>query len=130
MEFAEYLRFVLALGFVLSLIGLLAWIAKKMGWADDTITVRGKTKRLKVVESLTLDQRRKLVIVRRDGVEHLLVLGASNETVIEADIDPNTIPLDEISSPEARDSQLFSGLKQRIEVGMNAPLPKVSGGER
>ena len=42
-----------------------------------------KTRRLGVVETLPLDARRRLVLVRRDGVEHLILLGAAGEAVIE-----------------------------------------------
>ena len=33
-----------------------------------------------------LDTRRRLVLVRRDDVEHLILLGAASETVIERNI--------------------------------------------
>lgn len=44
------------------------------------------SKRLKVVEFLPLDARRRLVIVKRDDKEHLLLLGPQGETVVEAGI--------------------------------------------
>ncbi|HBM13514.1 MAG TPA: flagellar biosynthesis protein FliO, partial [Rhodospirillaceae bacterium] len=40
-----------------------------------------------IVDSLTLDPRRRLVLVRRDGVEHLLLLGAQSDLAIETGID-------------------------------------------
>ena len=43
-------------------------------------------RRLSVVEVLMLDTRRRLVLVRRDDVEHLILLGATTETVIERGI--------------------------------------------
>lgn len=40
-------------------------------------------KRLSVTESLTLDTRRRLVIVRHDGREHLLLLGPTGDLVVD-----------------------------------------------
>lgn len=91
MDFADYLRFLGALVFVLALIALVAWAVRRYGLAGGlggglAGVARGRTKRLAVVASLPLDPRRRLVLVRRDEVEHLLVLGASGETVVERNI--------------------------------------------
>lgn len=87
MEPETYLRFVLALVFVLALIGLLAWLARRMGFG---IPVQGfrqqKSRRLGMVEVMALDGRRRLVLLRRDGVEHLVILGPAGETVVETGI--------------------------------------------
>jgi flagellar protein FliO/FliZ len=45
-----------------------------------------ENKRLEIVESLTIDVRRRLVIVRCDGNEHLLLLGATQDVVVAADL--------------------------------------------
>lgn len=42
--------------------------------------------RLAVVETRMLDARRKLVLVRRDEVEHLLLIGQETQIVVESDI--------------------------------------------
>ena len=46
----------------------------------------GEPRRLSVVEARTLDARRQLVLIRRDGVEHLLLLSPNAETVVETGI--------------------------------------------
>ena len=46
----------------------------------------GQKRRLKIVEYLPLDARRRLVLVRRDQKEFLLVLGPQGETVVESNI--------------------------------------------
>ncbi|NBC32883.1 MAG: hypothetical protein GVY13_09440 [Alphaproteobacteria bacterium] len=91
MEFENYLRFVFALLFVLALIALAAWAARRFGLAGAMPVVRGRQKRLAVVESLALDAKRRLVLVRRDGVEHLLLLGAQSDVVVERQV-PATGP--------------------------------------
>ena len=47
-----------------------------------------KEKRLSVQEMCAVDAKRRLVIVKRDGVEHLLLLGVNSELLIESDIRP------------------------------------------
>jgi len=45
-------------------------------------------RRLKIVESLMISPRQRLVLVRRDGVEHLVMLSPDGASVIEASITP------------------------------------------
>jgi flagellar protein FliO/FliZ len=84
---SQFLRLIAALGFVLALMGGLALILKKLGVAGTPVT-QGNKRRLKVVESIPLDARRRLVLIQRDGKQHLVILGANSETVVETDIEP------------------------------------------
>lgn len=87
MEFWGYLKFLLALVFVLGLIGLLATLARRMGVGFPAAALkRIKSRRLSVVEVTSIDGRRRLVLVRRDDTEHLILLGPSSELVIERGI--------------------------------------------
>lgn len=43
-------------------------------------------KRLSVIEQTSVDSRRKLILVRRDGVEHLIMTGGPVDVVIETGI--------------------------------------------
>ncbi len=87
MEFGGYLRFLLALVFVLGLIGLLAMAARRMGFGFPVGAIKGaRTRRLSVVEATSLDGRRRLVLVRRDNIEHLILMGPSSELLIESGI--------------------------------------------
>src|SRR5579884_3518369 len=47
---------------------------------------RGRQMRLGIVDAFDLDRQRQLVIVRRDNVEHLLMIGGPNDLVIEPQI--------------------------------------------
>lgn len=85
MEISDYLRFVLALVFVLALIGVLTMVARRFGLGN-IATVTGKQRRLSLVEAMALDGKRRVVLIRRDDVEHLVVLGPNSETVIETGI--------------------------------------------
>ncbi len=42
--------------------------------------------RLELMDSLPIDNRRRLVLVRRDGVEHLILVGGVTDVVVEASI--------------------------------------------
>lgn len=87
MEFEGYIRFLLALVFVIGLIGLLAAVARRMGLGFPATAMKGgKDRRLSVVEAAPLDGRRRLVLIRRDDVEHLVMVGPSSELVIETGI--------------------------------------------
>jgi flagellar protein FliO/FliZ len=88
-----YWRFVLALVLVLALIFAVAWIAKRLGLGGRMATARGK-RRLSIEEVLSLDAKRRLVLVKRDGIEHLVLLGIGSDVVIETGIaaPPDTPP--------------------------------------
>lgn len=85
MDYAAYSQFVVALVFVLALIGGLGAVARRLGFGGRT--VKGSSgPRLTIVEIRPLDARRKLVLLRRDHVEHLIIVGSTGETVIETGI--------------------------------------------
>lgn len=85
MDYVVYGQFVLALVFVLALIGIIAVIARRAGLGP-RMAPRGARKRLALVEAMPLDAKRRLVLIRRDDTEHLLLLGAAGDCVIEAGI--------------------------------------------
>ncbi len=109
MEIFEFLRFASALVFVLALIGSLGWMVRHFKLAERFASFGPATRRLKVIESLPLDPRRRLLIVRRDDTEHLLVTGPSGEIVVETHIIPpaenNTAPVAIESMREDTDSR-------------------------
>lgn len=88
MGFLDYFRFVAALAFVLGLIGILYVLARQYGSQRFGLRVGrlGAGGRLAVVEIRPIDARRRLVLVRRDDVEHLLLIGADSDVVVEAGI--------------------------------------------
>ncbi len=86
MDFADYLRFFFALLFVLGLVGALALTARKMGYGIRPSIGGGKKKRLSLIEVISIDGKRRLVLVRRDDVEHLILLSPTSEIVDESAI--------------------------------------------
>lgn len=89
MDVTGYAKFILALIFVLGLIGLLAAVARRFGIGLPSAQVaRGGRKRLGIVEVAPLDTKRRLVLIKRDDTEHLIILGHDGETVVETGITP------------------------------------------
>ncbi len=86
LEFDTYLRFLMSLGAVLALIGAGAWAIKRFALERGLPVGRRDARRLQVVETLSLDARRKLVLLRRDGIEHLVLFGPSQELLVESGI--------------------------------------------
>jgi len=88
MEISEILRFVSALLFVVGLIAVCAWGARRLG----LMQIAGKTSldnRLAVVETLSIDAKRKLLIIRHDDREHLVMLG-EQDLILEAGLPART----------------------------------------
>lgn len=80
----DYLQFLLALLFVLGLIALLAVLLKKLG--PQRYMPRTNQRRLAVMEVLPVDARRRLVLLRRDDRDHLVLIGPNEDVVIETGI--------------------------------------------
>jgi flagellar protein FliO/FliZ len=86
MAYENYVQALVALVAVLALIALVAWGARRMGLAG----VRGgggrRDRRLSVSEVLAVDNRRRLLLVKRDAVEHLILIGGTGDIVVERSI--------------------------------------------
>ena len=107
MQAVDYLRFFLALVFILGLIGVLATLARRAGLGFPATAIKpGGKRRLSVVEVTAVDGRRRMVLVRRDEVEHLLLISPTSETVIERGITTkNDKHIAGVPSDDAKDKQ-------------------------
>jgi flagellar protein FliO/FliZ len=88
LDLSLYLRFILALAAVLAMIGAAAYLVRRFGLFGAGPGRRGGDRRLSVSAAQPLDNRRRLMLVRRDGVEHLLLVGGPNDLVVETGIQP------------------------------------------
>ena len=75
MDLLSLLRAILGLGVTLGLVGLAAYAARRWGPAGLLQATTPAERRLQVLESLVLDPQRRLVLVRVDAEEKLLLLG-------------------------------------------------------
>ena len=80
-------RMLAALGCVLALMGGLALVLKRLGLSGPVVNNQGK-RRLKIIESLPLDARRRLILIQCDDEQHLVLIGPSGEVVIKTGIKP------------------------------------------
>jgi flagellar protein FliO/FliZ len=78
-DFARYLG---ALMLVLALVGFAALAARRFGLPG--VMSGSTTRRLAVVETLMLDTRHKVFILRRDDQEHLVLVGPEGSSVVES----------------------------------------------
>lgn len=99
MDILDWLRGLFALIATVSLIGLAAYAARRFGMLQPGGPGAGH-KRMKVVESLMLDPRRRLVLVRLDGRDHMLLLSPAGDRAI-TDVEARD-PLPEAPPLEAR----------------------------
>jgi flagellar protein FliO/FliZ len=80
-------RFFLAFLIVLGLIGVTAWVVRRFGAGRlGSGAARGRQPRLAVIDYASVDGRRRLILVRRDNVEHLLMIGGPSDIVVEPNI--------------------------------------------
>ena len=67
----------------------------------------GRKRRLSSVESVALDGRHRAVLVRRDDVEHLVLVGQNTSQIIERGI-PSSLPESGAEPVPPHDARAFS----------------------
>jgi flagellar protein FliO/FliZ len=93
----EILRILFGLIAVIGMIGVAALAARKLGLASASGGLV-RRRRLALVETLALDARRRVAIIKCDGAEHLIILGATSETVIDRNLE-GALDVDEEAMP-------------------------------
>jgi hypothetical protein len=88
-ELPTAVRFVIAFGVVLSLIaltfvGLRRFAGRRLPLSNGA--GRARQPRLGVLDAFAIDARRRLVLIRRDNVEHLIMIGGPNDVLVESEI--------------------------------------------
>lgn len=94
-ETISWLRLLIAFGVVATLLAGLGFVLKiisRRGFSFAGLARPTEKRRMELVESIQLDMRRRLVIVRCDEQEHLLLLGAERDIVVKANLSPLTNP--------------------------------------
>jgi hypothetical protein len=81
------IKFFVAFVVVLGLMALSFWLFRRLsGQRLGGGATRGRQPRLAVIDAAVVDARRRLVLVRRDNVEHLVMIGGPSDVVIEQNI--------------------------------------------
>jgi hypothetical protein len=80
-------RFLIAFVIVLALIGATAFLVRRFGSERlGGSSARGRQPRLAGIDAAPVDGRRRLILIRRDNVEHLLMIGGPTDLLVEANI--------------------------------------------
>jgi flagellar protein FliO/FliZ len=113
---------------VLALIGVTAWVVRRFAARGAGASVgRGRMPRLAVIDAAAVDSRRRLVLVRRDNVEHLLMIGGPSDIVVEPNI-LRTAPIGrEAAMPRgpATDTSWMENEPSELPAPMPEPPPRM-----
>lgn len=127
MNIESYLYAVLALIFVLALLGLFYLVMRRLGIGGALPRTRGE-RRLRLVEVLPVDAKRRLVLLRRDGREHLVLLGPETDLLIESQeggwsVNGETAPKPTNLAPTSFDPSSFDRALDRATQAPAAAAP-------
>ncbi len=116
---ADLSFYIAAFVFVIALIVLGAWLWRSMlengmSLPGNSLFKGAKERRIGAVETASIDSRRKLVLVRRDNVEHLIMTGGPVDVVIETGISPHTYNPAPLSSSEPDGSYDHTPLEEKL----------------
>nr|WP_210273046.1 flagellar biosynthetic protein FliO [Rhizobium sp. WYCCWR 11128] len=75
-------------GLALLLLILVLWVIRSRAPSPFVRGGRNRQPRLQVLDAAAVDARRRLVLVRRDDVEHLIMIGGPSDIIIESRILP------------------------------------------
>ncbi|MBW9115058.1 flagellar biosynthetic protein FliO [Rhizobium cauense] len=98
-------RFLIAAGGValaLLLLVVVLWIMRSRAPSPFVRGGRNRQPRLQVLDAAAVDARRRLVLVRRDDIEHLIMIGGPTDIVIESRIGEaagKALPLEAVDQP-------------------------------
>lgn len=99
MDVLDFFRYFAALLLVLGLLGAAGLATRKFGVPGFAKPV--SQRRLHIVETLILSPRQRLAIIRRDDVEHLVLIGQNGASVIEGGITPPLTPQPQSPQPQS-----------------------------
>ncbi|MCB1485994.1 MAG: flagellar biosynthetic protein FliO [Bauldia sp.] len=83
---AVVVQYIVTFLIILALVGGALWLGRRYAGGRVNVAGRGRLPRLAVIDALSVDKRRRLVLVRRDNVEHLLLIGGPSDIVVEPSI--------------------------------------------
>src|SRR5215207_9973908 len=87
-ELSLPVKAIVAFVVVLALLGIVTWVFRR--FAGDRLGAPsargGRQPRLAVIDAAAVDNKRRLVLIRRDNVEHLIMIGGPTDVVVEQNI--------------------------------------------
>jgi len=80
---ALLMQFLITAVVILGLVALIYWLVRRYSAAGLGRIGRGRVPRLAIIDAMSVDGRRRLVLVRRDSIEHLILIGGPSDLVVE-----------------------------------------------
>ena len=133
MDILSMLRTLGALGLVLGMLAGALWAVKRYDIKLPGRISTGSRKRVEVVERLALDAKRSVALIRRDGREHLVLIGPDGSTTLETGIiappreaapEPVKVAMPELPAFAANFAKLIKLPKAEEETVVEAPAPE------
>ncbi|MHA7777724.1 flagellar biosynthetic protein FliO [Roseibium sp. M-1] len=116
---------ILALAVVLLLFGLFIFILKRLMGANAPQN-RNRQPRIAVMDSAQVDARRRLVLIRRDNIEHLILIGGPSDVVVEQHIIRNAPLTQQTMTPTRSGAQAVPPMPGHAPVkAATAPGPEI-----
>src|SRR4030081_3127834 len=118
----QTLTFLFAFIAVLAMIGVAAWLVRR--FATNRLganTNRGRQPRLAVIDAAAVDGRRRLILIRRDNVEHLLMIGGPTGGGGEANIVRAAAPRE--AAPARPSAASADALPRAVPLGEGTMWP-------
>jgi flagellar biogenesis protein FliO len=116
------IKLVFGLVVVIGLLAAFFWGLRRFGGDRlGNAAARGRQPRLAVIDAATVDGRRRLVLIRRDNVEHLLIIGGPTDVVVEQNIVRATPA--QRDAPPARAPAATDTLPRAVPLGEGTMWP-------
>ncbi len=101
MDILSMLRTLGALGVVLGMLAGALWFVRRYDVKLPGRVSATRRKRVELVERLSVDAKRSIALIRRDGCEHLILIGPEGHATIETGIIAPPQPAEEAQAPAA-----------------------------
>ncbi len=113
--------YVFTVAFVLGLALLGSYLAMQTQSRGGMSFFSSRPRRLGVVEQTSVDNRRKLLLVRRDNVEHLVLIGGPIDVILETGIPRATFHIEPIEPREPLAHHYSNGHAETMPLPERSP---------
>ncbi len=93
------------------------WLFRKIAGGGALKPSRSRQPRLSVTDAAIVDEKRRLVLVRRDNVEHLVMIGGPSDIVIEQ----NIIRMQPAMAPQQREAPREPAMAESAQIQRPEP---------
>jgi len=98
------IQYLVIFAVIFSALAAIVFVVRRLTGGSSALQTRGaraRQPRLGIIDVYELDRSRQLILLRRDNVEHLLLVGGPNDVVVERNIQRGQRPLPEATRPRS-----------------------------